>query len=189
MVEEITKILFLRGEKVAISKQTKQDQVAALVAILSGAKGSAFAGYAGLTVADLQDLRRKAKETNVKIKVVKNRLVRVALSQVENMKDVDTSALTGQLLYAFSADDEVAPAQILFNFAKTNPNLVLTGGISPEGKVLSDGDVKILAELPSKDVQIAGVVNTLLSQVTGMVNALGGNLGGLVQALEAKASN
>jgi large subunit ribosomal protein L10 len=112
----------------------------------------------------------------------------VALEQVENMKDVDTSALTGQLLYAFSNDDEVAPAQVLFSFAKENANLVLAGGISGEGKALSDGEVKVLAELPSKELQIAGVVNTLMSQTTNVVNALGGNLGGLIKALEAKAA-
>jgi large subunit ribosomal protein L10 len=174
---------------VAISKQTKNEQVEALVDLLTSAKGSAFASYQGLSVADMQDLRREAKQNGVQIKVVKNRLVRVALSKVDNLKDVDTENLKGQLLYAFSDSDEVAPSQVLFNFAKTNQSLVLSGGISPEGKALSDAEVKTLAELPSKDIQIAGVVNTLMSQVSGVVSALGGNLGGLVQALEAKASN
>ena len=189
MVEKVNHWnLTKKGEEVAISKKVKQAQVAALVDTLTNSKGSAFAGYAGLTVADLQDLRRKAKEGGVKIKIVKNRLVRVALGQVENMKDVDTSSLTGQLLYAFSNDDEVAPAQVLFSFAKENANLVLAGGISGEGKALSDGEVKVLAELPSKELQIAGVVNTLMSQTTNVVSALGGNLGGLIKALEAKAA-
>ena len=66
--------------------------------------------------------------------------------------------------------------------------MVLAGGISGEGKALSDGEVKVLAELPSKELQIAGVVNTLMSQTTNVVNALGGNLGGLIKALEAKAA-
>jgi large subunit ribosomal protein L10 len=174
---------------VAISKQTKDEQVKALVDLLTNAKGSAFAGYQGLSVADMQNLRREAKASGVKIKVVKNRLVRVALAQIESLKSVETESLKGQLLYAFSDSDEVAPSQVLFNFAKGNQSLVLTGGISPEGKALNDIEVKTLAELPSKEVQIAGVVNTLMSQVTGVVNAIGGNLGGLVQALEAKASS
>ena len=171
----------------AISKQQKQDQVADLVKTLSSAKGSAFATYTGLTVSDMQSLRREAKQKGVKIQVVKNRLVRVALGEVKSMKDVDTSDLKGQLLYAFSEEDEVAPSQVLFSFAKQHEALSLAGGISGDGQNLSQDDVKVLAELPSKEVQIAGVINTLMSQTTNLVNALGGNLGGLVQALEAKA--
>ena len=68
-----------------------------------------FAKYQGLTVAEMQELRKAARENNVKIKIVKNRLVRVAMGNIAVYKDTDTSALEGQLLYAVSNDDEVAP--------------------------------------------------------------------------------
>ena len=91
----------------AISRDKKQTLVAELTELFTTAKGTAFAQYIGLTVADLQELRKAARESGVVIKVVKNRLVRVALSDIATYKDTDTSNLTGQLVYAISADDEV----------------------------------------------------------------------------------
>ncbi len=171
----------------AITRDKKQSLVAELTDLLTNAKATAFARYPGLTVADLQELRKAARESNITIKVVKNRLVRVSLSEVETYRDTDTSALVGQLVYAFSAEDEVAPAQLLNNFAKTNPALELAGGISSEGLLLSAEDAKALAGLPSKNQLIAEVVAQLLSPVHDTVNALSGNLHGLLDGIEAKA--
>ena len=82
----------------AISRDKKHTLVAELTQLLTEAKGTAFAAYDGLTVADLQALRKAAREAGVTIKVVKNRLVRVALGAVDTYKDADTSSLTGQLV-------------------------------------------------------------------------------------------
>lgn len=172
----------------AITRDKKQTLVAELTELLENAKGTAFAQYAGLSVADLQSLRKAAREAGVTIKVVKNRLVRVSLGQVKTYKDTDTSTLVGQLVYAISADDEVAPAQVLNTFAKEHPALQLAGGISGEGLLLSAEDVKALAGLPSKNQLIAEVVAQLLSPVHDTVNALSGNLHGLLDGIEAKAA-
>ncbi|OYX53022.1 50S ribosomal protein L10 [Candidatus Saccharibacteria bacterium 32-50-13] len=173
----------------AITRDKKQTLVAELTDLLTNAKGTAFAHYAGLTVSDLQDLRKAAREAGVVIKVVKNRLVRVALAEVKTYKDTETTPLVGQLVYAISADDEVAPAQVLNTFSKQNPSLVLAGGFSGEGAPLSAEDVKSLAGLPSKNQLIAEVVAQLLSPVHDTVNALSGNLHGLLDGIEAKATN
>ena len=85
----------------AISKDKKQQLVADLNELLSDAKMTVFAKYQGLTVAEMQELRKAARENNVKIKIVKNRLVRVAMGNIAVYKDTDTSALEGQLLYVF----------------------------------------------------------------------------------------
>lgn len=172
----------------AISRDTKNAQVNELSEILSTAKMVAFAHYDGLTVAELQKLRRAAREQGSVIKVVKNRLVRVALSQNETLKGADTSALTGQLLYAVSAEDEVAPAQVLAAFAKTNPALKIAGAISAEGNLLSVDEVKALATLPGKNELIAQVIATLTSPLNDVVNGLSGNLHGLLDGVEAKAA-
>ena len=84
----------------AISKDKKQTLVADLTALLSDAKTTVYARYQGLTVAELEELRKAAREAGVQIKVVKNRLVRVAFGQIAVYKDTDTTGLTGQLLYA-----------------------------------------------------------------------------------------
>ncbi len=172
----------------AITRDKKQSLVDELNALLSTSKMTAFAHYDGLTVADLQTLRRAAREQGITIKVVKNRLVRVAVSQNENLKDADTSGLVGQLLYAVSSEDEVAPAQVLAQFAKTHANLKLAGAISAEGKLLGVDEVKALATLPSKNELIAQVLATLSSPLDGVMNGLSGNLHALLDGVEAKAA-
>lgn len=172
----------------AISRDKKQTLVAELTELLKDAKGTAFARYQTLTVADLQELRKAAREAGVTIKVVKNRLVRVALQGIDTYKETDTSLLVGQLVYAVSSEDEVMPAKVLDTFAKTHPALQLAGGFSGEGLAISEADVKALAGLPSKDQLVAEVVAQLLSPVHDTVNALGGNLHGLLDGIEAKAT-
>ena len=172
----------------AISRDKKQTLVAELTELLKDAKGTAFARYQGLSVAELQELRKAAREANVVIKVVKNRLVRVALQGVDTYKETDTDLLVGQLVYAISAEDEVMPAKVLDTFAKTHPALQLAGGLSGEGLSINEADIKALAGLPSKDQLIAEVVAQLLSPVHDTVGALSGNLHGLLDGIEAKAT-
>lgn len=173
----------------AISRDKKNTLVADVQELLASTKLTTFAQYQGLTVADIQELRRTAREAGVTIKVVKNRLVRVALEAIDTYKDTDTSALTGQLLYATSSEDEIAPAKVLDAFAKTHPALVIAGGFSAEGLALSADDVKALAGLPSKDQLIGQVVAQLLSPVHDITNALSGNLHALLDGVEAKATS
>ena len=172
----------------AISKDKKQALVRELTELFANAKGTAVAKYQGISVAELQDLRKSARAAGVTIKVVKNRLVRVAMGESDTYKAADTSALLGQLLYAFSADDEVASAKVLDEFAKTHPTLELVAGFSGEGLAQSDADVKALAGLPSKHQLIAEVVAQLLSPVHDTTNALSGNLHALLDGIEAKAT-
>ncbi len=173
----------------AISRDKKNELVAEFTELLTNAKTTAFATYQGLTVADIQVLRAQAREQGVVIKVVKNRLVRVVLTGIDAYKDVDSSSLTGQLLYAFSAEDEVASAKVLSEFAKKNDALVLAGGFSLESGLLSADDVKALAALPSKSQLIAEVIAQLLSPVHDVTNALSGNLHALLEGVEAKATS
>lgn len=173
----------------AISRDKKNTLVAEFSELLANAKGTAFAQYQGISVADLQKLRAQAREAGVTIRVIKNRLVRVALAGNDTYKAIDTSALNGQLLYAISADDEVAAAKVLDTFAKETPALALAGGFSGEGALLSADDAKALASLPSKNQLIAEVVAQLLSPVHDITNGLSGNLHGLLDGLAAKATN
>ncbi len=172
----------------AISKAKKDTLVADLTALLSDAKLTAYARYQGLTVADLQELRKTAREAGVRIKVVKNRLVRVAMNEIGVYKDTDTTGLTGQLIYAISDSDEVAPAKILAEFAKTHPALELAGGFSGEGKAMDQAEITTLAKMPSKNELIAQVVAQLLSPINDVVSATSNGLSDIVSGLEAKAA-
>ncbi len=173
----------------AISRDKKNELVAEFTELLTNAKTTAYAAYQGTSVADLQELRAQAREAGVVIKVVKNRLVRVVLAGIDTYKDVDTSSLNGQLLYAMSSEDEVAPAKVLSEFAKKHDSLVIAGGLSLEGGLLAADDVKALAALPSKSQLIGEVIAQLLSPVHDVTNALSGNLHALLDGVEAKATS
>lgn len=172
----------------ALSKQQKDDVVAELSTLLSESKMTVVAKYEGTTVKALQALRKEAKANGTKVKVVKNRLVIKAIEHNKSFKDADTNALEGMLLYAFNSEDEVAPAQVLHNFAKTTPTLEFVGAYDSTGTFMSAEDVKSLAVLPGKSQLIAEAIAMLLSPVHDVTNALSGNLHALLDGVEAKAT-
>ncbi len=171
----------------AISRDKKEALVAELTELFANSKSSAGAVYTGLSVADLQALRKAGREQGVAIKVSKNRLIKVALSSVDKFKSADTSLLNGQLVYAFSNDDEIAPAQLLAKFAKTNPNLQLTVGFNDQGAILDTKSVQVLAELPSKDQLRGQMVSVIAAPLTKLLGVAGGAQRGFVQVLSQRA--
>lgn len=172
----------------ALTKDKKNEVIAEVAELLSTSKMTVVAAYQGTPVKAMQALRRQGRDNGTKLKVVKNRLVIQAIKAQDNLKDVDTSALSGMLLYAFNSEDEVAPAKVLADFAKTQPTLEFVGAISPEGMFVPADEVKALATLPSKNELIAQVVATLLSPVNDVTNALSGNLHALLDGVESKAT-
>ena len=173
----------------AISRDKKQALVGEMKEVLAASRMTVFAAYQGLSVPELQKLRTAAREAGVTIKVAKNRLVRVAVQSVDNLKDVDTTSLQGQLLYAASSEDEVAPAKVIEDFAKSHAALQIAGAISGEAALLDANEVKALAGLPSKDQLIAQTIEQLLSPVHAITNGLSGNLHALLDGIEAKATS
>lgn len=172
----------------ALTKDKKNEVVKEVAGLLADSKMTVVAAYQGTPVKAMQELRRAGRENGTTLKVVKNRLVRKAVEATEGIKGADTSALEGMLLYAFNGEDEVAPAQVLADFAKKQPTIQFVGAISAEGKFLTAEEVKALATLPSKNELIAQVVATLLSPVHDVTNGLSGNLHALLDGIEAKAS-
>jgi len=170
----------------AITRGKKEEQVSELSQLLKDSKLTVFARYTGLTVAEAQDLRSAAAADRTKIKIVKNRLVKVALSADSNLAKLDTSQLNGQLLYAFNAEDEVAPAKNLADFAKQHPALKPLGGFGPEGNSLDEAQLSALAALPGKDQLRAHLVGTLHAPISGFVRVMAGNLNGLMNVLKAR---
>ena len=173
----------------ALTKEKKDAIVAEISQLLGESKMTVIAAYQGTPVKAMQDLRRTGREAGTVLKVVKNRLVIKAIETTDNVKGTDTSALTGMLLYAFNSNDEVAPAQTLANFAKTQPSIEFVGAISADGKFLSAEEVKSLATLPSKNDLIAQVMATLASPVNDVLSGLSGNLHALLDGIEAKANS
>lgn len=170
----------------AISREKKEAAVADISNLLSSSKMTVFANYEGLTVAEAQQLRRDARDSGTTVRVVKNRLFKVALSQQEGFQELNNSSFTGQLLYAFNEADEVSPAKTLIEFSKQHPALKPIGAFNALGQLFDGDQVKQLAELPSKDELRGQLVGTINAPVSGFVNALAGNIRGLVQVLNAR---
>jgi large subunit ribosomal protein L10 len=171
----------------ALSREKKAQVIAEVADLLNTSKLTVVAKYSGTSVKSLQQLRRDSRDSGTKIRVVKNRLVKKAMSGSDKFKDIDMDLLSGQLVYAFNSQDEVAPAQNLAAFAKNEPQLEFVGGINSEGQQLTADDIKELASLPTKDQLRAQLVGTIGAPLSGFVNVLSGNVRGVLNVLNARA--
>ncbi|HSW37157.1 MAG TPA: 50S ribosomal protein L10 [Candidatus Saccharimonadales bacterium] len=171
----------------ALSKDKKQQVVKEVSDRLVNSKLTVVAAYQGTPVKALQTLRRQARDNGTRVQVIKNRLVIKALQSDDKLKGIDTSSLTGMLMYASNAEDEVAPAQTLANFAKTQPTIEFVGAITPDGQFIGAEDVKALAALPSKEQLRGMLVGTIAAPLSGFVNVLAGNVRGVLNVLNARA--
>lgn len=114
--------------------------------------------YRGLTVEQVTELRKQLREAGVELKVLKNGLVRRAATAAnyEGLNEV----LTGPNAIAFSNDDVVAPAKILYDFAKVNEALEIKAGVI-EGNVVSAEEINTIASLPSREGLLSMLVSVL----------------------------
>lgn len=172
----------------ALTKAKKEQVVNEVNELLKTSKMTVVANYQGTSVKELQELRKLARENGTKVRIIKNRLFKQALTTSERYKDVDASQLSNQLLYAFNDGDEVAPAQALAKFAKSTPSLEFVGAISEEGKFIEAGEVKSLASLPNKHQLIAELLATLNSPAESILSGLGGGISEILSGLEANAT-
>jgi len=171
-----------------LTKVQKEEVISEVKELIENSKMTVIAKYQGLDVKAMQELRREAKSNDTKVKVIKNRLVAQVLGSSDKYKEIDPAILEGMNLFAFNAADEVAAAQVLNKFAKTNQSLEFVGAINSEGKFIEASEVKSLAELPSKDQLLANLINTLNSPIN-KISSLSASLTSILSGLEAKASN
>ena len=146
----------------------KKAIVAEVSAEVAKAQTLVVAEYRGIEVGDLTALRKKARESGVYLRVLKNTLVRRAV--VDTSFAGLTDQMVGPLIYAFSAD-AVAAAKVLQDFAKSNDKLVLKAGCY-SGKVLDKAGVQALASIPSREELLAKLLGVMLAPVSGFVGAV-----------------
>jgi large subunit ribosomal protein L10 len=142
----------------ALNLSQKQEVVAELAAVASKAHSLVAAEYAGTTVTQMTAMRKKARESGVFLKVVKNTLAAraVAGTEFEVVKD----ALVGPLLYAFSIEEPGAAGRLIKEFAKSNDKLKPMV-VSVEGKLLPAAHVDVLASLPTRQEALAMLARVL----------------------------
>ena len=146
----------------------KKAVVAEVSAQVASAQTIAIAEYRGIEVGDLTVLRKKARESGVYLRVLKNTLVRRAVADTPFADLADH--MVGPLIYSVSADP-VAAAKVLSDFAKTNDKLVLKAG-SYAGKVLDKAGVQALASVPSREELLSKLLYVMQAPVAGFVRGL-----------------
>jgi large subunit ribosomal protein L10 len=164
-----------RPEKVAVVAEVRDK--------LAGADAALLTEYRGMNVKALANLRRQLRPNGGEYKVYKNTLVRFAAREAG--ADELEPMLTGPTAITFVTGDAAAVAKTLRDFAKTNPNLVVKGGLLGT-KVLSADDVQALADLPSREVllaQLAGAFQAPLVKMAGLLQALPRNFAYGLKAL------
>src|SRR3954463_13057919 len=169
-----------------MARAEKQAAVAEMVDSFNDAAGAVLTDYRGLTVKELQDLRRSLGE-NADYAVVKNTLAKLAATEV-GISGFD-ELLTGPTAIAFIRGDVVEAAKGLRDFAKTNPALVIKGGIL-DGKQIDAKEVAKLADLESREVllgKLAGAMLASLQNAVSLLNAPLAQAARLAGALQAKA--
>lgn len=149
--------------------ENKKAVVAALTERLKNAQAGVIADYRGLTVAQDTELRTKLREAGVEYTIVKNTLTRFAANEV-GLEGLDP-VLHGPTALATSADDVVAPAKVLVEFAKNNEQLEIKAGFV-DGKVIDVNEVKVYASIPSKEVLIAKMLGSLQAPIGNLVRTL-----------------
>ncbi|RFD20705.1 50S ribosomal protein L10 [Komagataeibacter melaceti] len=158
-----------------MDRTEKREFVASLAAVFAKTSMVIVTRNDGLSVADVTDLRRRVRAAGATHKVAKNRLASLALAgtQFEGIKPL----LKGPTALSW-ADEPVAVAKVLVEFAKTNDKLVLLGG-SLGSQTLDVESVKALAELPSLDAlraKLVGLISTPATRVAGVLQAPAGQL-------------
>ena len=146
----------------------KKAVVAEVSAQVATAQTIAIAEYRGIEVGDLTVLRKKARESGVYLRVLKNTLVRRAVAGTPFASLADQ--MVGPLIYSIS-DDAVAAAKVLNDFAKTNDKLVLKAGCYA-GNVLDKAGVQALASIPSREELLSKLLYVMQAPVAGFARAL-----------------
>jgi large subunit ribosomal protein L10 len=152
----------------SLNRNEKEAVIAEVAAQAGKAQTLALAEYRGLTVAQLDQLRKNAREQGVYLHVLKNTLARRAVAGTSF--EVAAESMSGPLIYGFS-EDAVAAAKVIADFAKTNDKLVIKAG-AYAGKALDANGVKSLASIPSKEVLLAQICGLLQSPISGLARVL-----------------
>lgn len=168
----------------AISKQKKQEDLQSLTSELENARGVVFTEYGGMTVKEIDALRKKLRAENVRYQVVKVTLLKKALAAL-GVKG-DDFKYNGPVAVAFSQEEETAPARVLKSMTKDNPKIVIDGGVFNK-ELIGKSVVEKLASLPTKPQLLSQLLSVLNGPARGLVTVLSGNTRNLVNVLNAIA--
>jgi large subunit ribosomal protein L10 len=165
-----------------LNLEDKKALVAEVSAVAATAQSVVAAEYRGLTVAQMTDLRARARKSGVYMRVVKNTLARKAIAGT-SFEPIGPK-LKGPLVLAFSKDDPGAAARVLKDFAKANDKLVPTL-VSLGGQVLGGKDLEKVASLPTREQALAMLMGVMKAPIQKLVGTLIAPQSKLVRTLAA----
>lgn len=151
---------------------------------LGGASAVWVVDYCGLSVKDIQALRRDIREAGASMKVYKNTLMHLALAESE-LPTLD-DMLAGPSAFVFAGEDVAAAAKAVKNFAKANQDLEIKGGLM-EGAAVTAAEVEAIASLPSREELIAQIAGAISGVARGLAVSINGVPSGLAQVAKAVA--
>ncbi len=169
----------------AISRESKEKAVAQLSTDLGRIKLAVMTDYRGLSVPEIEELRGILRAEGISYRVTKNTLLRLATQSNPALKDIDQTAFNGPMALALGFDDEVAPARVIFQYARKHDALEIVGAITADGTLLSAAEVKALATLPTREQLLGQVVGTIAAPLTGFVGVMSGNVRSIINVLNA----
>jgi large subunit ribosomal protein L10 len=170
-----------------VDRAQKEKVVEELGQIFASSGVVVVAHYAGITVAQMQDLRAKMREVGGSVRVAKNTLAKIALEGKPSEKMGDL--LSGMTMLSYS-QDPVAAAKVCEAYAKTNENFVIIGGAMGD-TVLDQAGVKAVASMPSREeliAQIVGMIGSPASSIAGAIGAPAANIASILSTIEEKAA-
>lgn len=168
-----------------MERAEKAEAVDALKGVFAGSGSVVVTHYTGLTVAEMTSLRARMRDVGAQVKVVKNRLAKIALKGAPGEGASDL--FTGPVAIAFSPDPVSAPKAAV-EFSKTNEKLVVLGGFMGETVLDSEG-VKSLASLPSLDQlrgKLVGIIQAPAQKLAAIAQAPAGQLARVINAYAQK---
>lgn len=147
----------------AIGLEDKKQIVSEVNEAANSALSAVLADYRGVTVGDMTELRKTARENNVYLRVVRNTLLKRAVEDTDF--ECISEVLVGPTILAFSQEDPGAAARVLKDFAKENDEFEIKA-LSIGGKLLDAGDIDVLAKLPTYDQAVSMLMSVMLAPVT-----------------------
>jgi len=169
-----------------VDRAQKEKVVEELGQIFESSGVVVVAHYAGLTVAEMQDLRARMRVAGGAVRVAKNKLAKIALEGKPNASIADY--LTGMTVIAYS-EDPVAAAKVAEDFAKDNKKFEILGGAMGED-ALDRAGVEAVSKMPSRDeliAQIASMLGAPASNIAGAIGAPASNIASILSTIEEKA--
>ena len=158
----------------ALTKEKKQKNLKDLKENIAKQKSVIFVDFSKVNSKDLFGLRKKLKEAGCNLKIGKKTLMRIAFGQSNiSYWNKIKKVIPGQLALVFGIEDEIAPARIANQFAKTNENFKILGGIF-EKRFIEKEKVLELANIPSREELLGRLVGSLASSMASFVRVLDG---------------